>query len=163
MFVTSLMPDSRAAILDERGSAGVARSGEALVGGGVWCVALRESASSQVARGVGVAVCGRRGTVDIVACVAPRGTAEVWRGARSGRSGACARSNSTRPQTAWLGPRSGQRAARGCRATPDHATTPQMPQQRRGTAGSAPHRFAVARLSGAPVSSASAGGERYVQ
>ena len=76
MLVTSLMPDSRAAMVDE---------------GGV-CAVRRGQASARVTGWRAASACGRRcggrrGTVDIVACVASRGAAEVATGAPAAPGG----------------------------------------------------------------------------
>ena len=134
------------------GLRGVARSGEALVGGGVWCVALRESGAF-VPRWR-AAVCGggrRRGTGDIVACVASRGTAEVVAGAPALReSGACGpfeRDECLRP----LGWARGAASVRlgAVRGVPPRGETRQMPPQRSGPLVPRPQlKNAVARALG---------------
>ena len=133
MLVTSLMPDSRAAIFYGRGSAGGGAVGEAL---GWRCVVCGAPGERRASRG------GARRRRAAVGASWDRRHRRVC-GVSWGRRGLGGRARApgewgvrpvrTRrgPQTAAPGPRSGQRAARGCRATFDHATTPQMPQQRR--------------------------------
>ena len=175
MLVTSLMPDSRAAIFDARGSAG---GGAVRRGVGRWrrvvCGAPgeRRHARPEVARaGAQTSTCGGGGVVG------PAPSSRVWRlvGPPRVLAGAPAmtpgewgvRPVRTRrvPQTAAPGPRSGQRAARGCRATFDHATPRSgvLSYATDATAAQGNRWFRASPIlrwrgfSGAPVSSASAG------
>ena len=160
MLVTSLMPDSRAAIFDELRSAGAARSGEALVGGGVWCVALRESGlvfPRWRAASTWCVCVGRPGTGAIVACVCLVGAAEVFVGsARSPERGAQTMNRRVAPDSCAGSGAASVRLAPPSHVRPrDDATDATAAQRNRWFRASPILRWRG--FCGPPVSSASAG------